>query len=132
MAKTITQTTTHLITTDTDFAKPSAKVKQAQGMQLPIVTLEWLEDCLAQSTKLDETSYALDATATATGLTAPSTASVAGSRKRAVSTDDEDDDSQPPPQPKKKGATAASSKGKAKAQPAAPPAPDLKMTVRTV
>lgn len=128
LSKTVTQSTTHLITTETDFAKPSAKVKQARGMQLPIVSLDWLEECLAQSTKLAEDSYPLGSTA---GSANGNGTSVAGSKKRAASV--ASDDSQTALQPKKKVASGASKKAAAASQPASQAssskAPDLKMTV---
>jgi poly [ADP-ribose] polymerase len=43
LSKTITSTTTHLVTNDADFVKPSTKVKQAQSHDLHIVSLAWLE-----------------------------------------------------------------------------------------
>jgi len=46
LAKSVTKATTHLITNDADFAKPSAKVKQAQSNDIHIVNVTWLEDCL--------------------------------------------------------------------------------------
>jgi poly [ADP-ribose] polymerase len=43
LSKTVTSSTTHLVTTDVDFVKPSTKVKQAQSHGLHIVSLAWLE-----------------------------------------------------------------------------------------
>ncbi|KXJ92012.1 hypothetical protein Micbo1qcDRAFT_162088, partial [Microdochium bolleyi] len=46
LAKSITAATTHLVTTEDDFKKPSTKVVNAQSKGLPIVSFQWLEDTL--------------------------------------------------------------------------------------
>jgi poly [ADP-ribose] polymerase len=106
LAKTVTNTVTHLVTTETDFAKPSAKVKQAQSHDLHIVKLSWLEDCLEQTKHLDEDAYTF---AGSTPALAP--ASVNASlppRKRTVvpADDSEDDQSQKQPAKRAKSANA--------------------------
>jgi hypothetical protein len=108
LARTINEGTTYLITTDADYAKPSAKVKQAQSQDIRILRLAWLEDCLAQATKLSEDSYGFEAADDAVpdpppAAPAAATNGKAGSRKRtaAVIKDDSEDD-KAPPQPKKK------------------------------
>jgi poly [ADP-ribose] polymerase len=100
LAKSVNKSTTHLVTTDVDFAKPSAKVKQAQSHDLHVVKLAWLEDCLDQSTRLSEDGYSFDGSDSVPG---PSAAAVNGSRKRSAAADD--DESQL--QPKKKGKAAS-------------------------
>jgi poly [ADP-ribose] polymerase 2/3/4 len=97
LAKSVNKSTTHLVTTDVDFAKPSAKVKQAQANDLHIVKLAWLEDCLDQATRLSEDDYALGGSGS---VPASAPAAVNGSRKRSA----DDDESQS--QPKKKGKAA--------------------------
>jgi poly [ADP-ribose] polymerase len=95
LTKTVTASTTHLITTDTDYEKLSAKVKQAKSHDVQIVKLQWLEDCLDQSKKLCEGDYSFDSMPAA-----PTTNGKAnGSRKR--SADDADDDPQAQPSKKK-------------------------------
>lgn len=126
LSKTITQLTTHLIATETDFAKPSAKVKQAHAMQLAVVSFDWLEECLAQTTRLAEASYRLGSTAGSANGNGTGT-SVAGSRKRAASV--ASDDSQAAPQPKKKVANTTSKKAATASQASSSKAPDLKLTV---
>ncbi|KAI1269123.1 PARP-domain-containing protein [Xylariaceae sp. FL1019] len=49
LSKTVSATTTHLVTTRTDFDKPSAKVASARASSIPIVSFEWLEQCLAEN-----------------------------------------------------------------------------------
>ncbi|KAH8161571.1 hypothetical protein CIB48_g6671 [Xylaria polymorpha] len=101
LAKSVSASTTHLVTTEADYQKPSAKVKSAQANGIPIVTLQWLEDCLDQNIRLDEATYGLAPQPQA--QVASSTRSN-GSRKRAASetAQNGNDDSQPS-QPKKKG-----------------------------
>jgi hypothetical protein len=105
LVKTVNDSTTHLVTTDIDLAKPSAKVKQAQSHDARIVKLAWLEDCLEQGMRLSENAYTFDAP---DSVPDPPTVIVNGkahgSRKR-TDDDAEDDDSQSQPQPKKRSKT---------------------------
>ncbi|KAI0543174.1 poly polymerase catalytic domain-containing protein [Xylaria digitata] len=99
LAKSVSASTTHLVTTETDYQKPSTKVKSAQANGIPIVTFEWLEQCFSQNLHLKEDTY---------GFTPQSQPQVDGSakprssRKRQASPAAENDngDSQQP-QPKK-------------------------------
>ncbi|KAI0478016.1 poly polymerase catalytic domain-containing protein [Xylaria cf. heliscus] len=107
LAKSVSASTTQLVTTEADYNKPSVKVKSAQANGIPIVTFQWLEDCLAQNTRLDEATYAL---ASQSQSQSQSQAQVNGStrsngsRKRAASqTPQNGNDDIKPPQPKKKG-----------------------------
>ncbi|KAF3060975.1 Poly [ADP-ribose] polymerase 2 [Daldinia childiae] len=59
LAKSVTATTTHLISTDSDYSKPSIKVKAAQSLGVPIVTFQWLEDSLNQTARMAESSYGI-------------------------------------------------------------------------
>ena len=120
LAKTVNKSTTHLVTTDIDFAKPSAKVKQAQSHDLHIVKLAWLEDCLDQSTRLSEGGYSFDGSDSVPG---PSAAAVNGSRKRSAAADD--DESQL--QPKKKGKTASTNGSQMQSQQAVKSTAELKL-----
>ncbi|KAE8441035.1 hypothetical protein EG329_006072 [Mollisiaceae sp. DMI_Dod_QoI] len=90
LSKTINKSTTHLVTTDADFAKPSTKVKQARSHDLHIVKLSWLEDCLDQSTKLSEDDYMFDAPGHA--LAPASVNANLAPRKRTVVVIDADND----------------------------------------
>ncbi|KAI1754104.1 poly polymerase catalytic domain-containing protein [Xylaria castorea] len=101
LAKSVSASTTHLVTTETDYQKPSAKVKSAQANDIPIVPFQWLEDCFSQNTRLDEATYGL---ASQSQAQVSGSAQSNGSRKRAASqvAQNGNGDSQPP-QPKKKG-----------------------------
>ncbi len=50
-ASSVTQDTTHLITTLADFNKLSAKVVKAKDFGIHIVDIEWLNDCVATNAK---------------------------------------------------------------------------------
>lgn len=50
----VTDDTTHLIATETDYDKPSPKVSQAQSLGIHIVTLEWLQTCETQNARASE------------------------------------------------------------------------------
>lgn len=57
LSKTVISTTTHLVTTEADYGKPSAKVKTAESHDIGIVPLEWLQECLSQNKRLNEDDY---------------------------------------------------------------------------
>ncbi|KAI0111590.1 PARP-domain-containing protein [Daldinia grandis] len=59
LAKSVTATTTHLISTDSDYNKPSIKVKAAQSLGVPIVTFQWLVDSFNQTARMTESSYCI-------------------------------------------------------------------------
>ncbi|TGJ87485.1 hypothetical protein E0Z10_g1303 [Xylaria hypoxylon] len=104
LAKSVSASTTHLVTTETDYQKPSAKVKSAQANGIPIVTFEWLEDCLGQNTYLKEDAYGFTSQSQpqANRSTRPKS-----SRKRPASqttqNDNDDINDNQQPQPTKKG-----------------------------
>ncbi|KAI1505358.1 poly polymerase catalytic domain-containing protein [Biscogniauxia marginata] len=94
LTKSVTASTTHLVPSEADYNKPSAKVKTAQSNSVPIVSFQWLQDCLAQMTRLDESTYSLDSSAQL---------QTNGSRKRsATKTPADDADDTESQQPKKK------------------------------
>ncbi|KAI3331669.1 PARP-domain-containing protein [Xylariaceae sp. AK1471] len=102
LAKSVSTSTTHLVTTEADYQKPSAKVKSAQANDIPIVTFQWLEDCFTQNTHLAESAY--EFVSQTRDQTSGSVQQLNGSRKRsAPQTPQSDNDSNAPPQPKKKG-----------------------------
>ena len=122
LAKSITTATTHLITTESDFAKPSAKVKQAQEHDISIVKLAWLDDCFDQSTRMSEKDYILGTSAVPTAPTPINITSSGNtgipSRKRSITTasvtnNPTDGSDGSPAQPQKKTKAANSSKAKA-------------------
>jgi poly [ADP-ribose] polymerase len=103
LAKTVNNSTTHLVTTDIDFAKPSAKVKQAQSLDVRIVKLAWLDDCLGQATRLSEDAYSFDAPDPVPDPpTVIANGKASGSRKRTVATSDDAEEDESQSQPKKK------------------------------
>ena len=127
----VTKDTTHLITIQADYDKPSTKVKAAKDQGTHIVGLEWLQDCLSSSAKEDETKYLFNAPSASThtapvvaansaaaqapkapqanGSSAPQAKPSRG-RKRAASPPPPTSPSSPAPQAKKKkGATNSKS-----------------------
>lgn len=103
LAKSVTAATTHLVATEADYNKLSAKVKTAKSNDVPIVSFQWLEDCLDQTARVAENSYSFAARAVT-----PSPSPVASNSRKRTSTqkaandDDDDDDVQPKPQKKSK------------------------------
>lgn len=77
IAKTVNAETTYLVSTQADVDKQSTKVKAAQKHDTPIVTLEWLDACVASGAEEDANDYLLSANA------APS--QKANGKKRAAS-----------------------------------------------
>jgi poly [ADP-ribose] polymerase len=49
IASGIADNTTHLLATEKDFESKSAKVKAATSHNIPIVTIDWLEECESTS-----------------------------------------------------------------------------------
>jgi poly [ADP-ribose] polymerase len=88
LSKTVNSSTTHLITTETDFEKLSGKVKQAKSHDVQIVKLSWLEDCLDKAARLKEDDYRFNVTAAAS----TANGKVDVSRKRAA--DESENESQ--------------------------------------
>ncbi|KAI1166566.1 PARP-domain-containing protein [Nemania serpens] len=111
LAKSVSLSTTYLVTTEADWKKPSIKVQSAEANRVPIVSLQWLEDCLAQNTCVKEDAYVFlyqsQAQAQANGSAATDNA-----RKRSASQTVQDDGEGQPPQPKKGKADNDKSKEK--------------------
>ncbi|KAF1943928.1 PARP-domain-containing protein [Clathrospora elynae] len=82
VASSVTADTTHLIATDKDFETKSTKIKAATSHNVPIVTIEWLDECESTDSKVDETPYLLSSAAAA--APAPAQKQANGSKKRAV------------------------------------------------
>ena len=100
---TVTADTNFLIATEKDYKGESTKTKAATTHNVPVVTLDWLEETESSNAKADETKYLLSSSAapaaaastTATASTsAPPPAQTNGSKKRAASPD-----ASPPPAP---------------------------------
>ncbi|KAI5919482.1 poly polymerase catalytic domain-containing protein [Camillea tinctor] len=103
LVKSVTASTTCLVASETDYNKPSVKVQTAKTNNVPIVTFQWLHDCLGQMLRLDESKYSHDSTAQP---------QVNESRKRSATKSSTDDAANAQPeQPKKKArATRAGSR----------------------
>ncbi|EMD94638.1 hypothetical protein COCHEDRAFT_1191475 [Bipolaris maydis C5] len=78
IASSVTANTTHLIATEKDYESNSTKTKAAAAHNVPVVTIEWLDECESKGSKVDETQYLLSSG------TAP--AQKNGSNKRPAST----------------------------------------------
>jgi len=59
----VTLDTTQLIASEADYGKGSAKVKKAQSLQIPIVTISWLLDCETNDARPAEADYQVGAEA---------------------------------------------------------------------
>ncbi|OCK89438.1 PARP-domain-containing protein [Cenococcum geophilum 1.58] len=57
ITKSITDDTTHLVTTQRDYDKSSTKVNAAREHNLHIVSLAWIEHCLSATSKVAEKAY---------------------------------------------------------------------------
>ncbi|KAG4428497.1 hypothetical protein IFR05_016017, partial [Cadophora sp. M221] len=125
LAKAVNADTTHLVTTESEVAKPSTKVTQAKSHDVLIVTMAWLEDCSDQGVKLDESDYSFGGPAPATptvsappppkGQTNGKGKAKATKKRAAAVVDDDDEEEEDKPQPKKvtKPAGAVDSNGDA-------------------
>ncbi|KAI0099072.1 poly polymerase catalytic domain-containing protein [Nemania sp. FL0031] len=107
LAKTVSASTTHLVTTEADYQKPSAKVKSAQANGIPIVTFQWLEDCFAQTSLLDGDAYSFDNSDSQSQAPVNGSTKTNGSRKRSAPQSDQTKDGDQSSQPKKKGKAKA-------------------------
>ncbi|KAL5115482.1 hypothetical protein ACEQ8H_006623 [Pleosporales sp. CAS-2024a] len=76
----VTVDTHMLISTEKDFESNSTKVKAAETHNVPVVTLDWLDECESTDSKVDESLYLLSSSTT---LAAAPTQS----KKRAASSD---------------------------------------------
>ena len=57
--KSVSASTTRLVATGTDSRQPPVNVRAAQASGIPIVTFEWLEDCLDREKRMNEQAYTL-------------------------------------------------------------------------
>lgn len=57
LAGSIADDTTHLVTVQRDYEKPSVKVKAALENNVHVISYEWVKECLATNSKVSETSY---------------------------------------------------------------------------
>ncbi|KAF1961008.1 PARP-domain-containing protein [Byssothecium circinans] len=77
VAKNITHATNVLVSTPADVKKSSKKVQDAESNHIPIVSIDWLDECASQLKVVDTDSYLID-------NSAPPTANDKG-KKRAAS-----------------------------------------------
>jgi poly [ADP-ribose] polymerase len=54
IAASVTANTTHLVATEKDYESNSTKVKAAATHDVPVVTIEWVDECESKGTLLDE------------------------------------------------------------------------------
>ena len=81
VASKVTTDTSILISTDKDFESKSTKVAAAIENDVPIVTIDWLDETESSNAKVDEKQYLLNTPATSTVASAPAT----NGKKRAAS-----------------------------------------------
>ncbi|KAI0521356.1 poly polymerase catalytic domain-containing protein [Xylaria bambusicola] len=106
--KSVSDSTTHLVSSTADFNKPSTKVIAARTKGIPIVTFEWLEDCLDRQKHMNEKAYTLPQNDTASATTTDNADGIdvsirtRGTRKRQAP-ETGGGDTQPPQAKKGKG-----------------------------
>ena len=105
LAKSVTADTTHLVTTEADYNKPSAKVKSAKTHSVSIVNFQWIQDCLDKTARVPEDDYSFEPSLATPSVSPPAKTS----RKRTATQSDtkEDKDSKPQPQKKSKSVVAS-------------------------
>ena len=101
-------TTTHLIATEVDFKKRTAKVVAADDNKLPIVTVDWLLECEKDNTRAPEADFALNST-TSLPVRTNGTTQVTGS-KRPLSPDPNASDNDAAPKTKTRATKASKAK----------------------
>ncbi|KAH7081044.1 poly polymerase catalytic domain-containing protein [Paraphoma chrysanthemicola] len=85
VASKVTADTTFLIATEKDYESNSTKAKAASAHNVPVVTLEWLEECESTDAKVDETHYLLSSSTASAAAPATASSQTNGSKKRAAS-----------------------------------------------
>jgi len=140
LAKTVTADTTYLISTKADVEKESVKVKAALKHGIPIVSIDWLDECAASSSHEDPKAFLLtnassSAPASASAsASAPAPTATRQSRSKAATASANASQAPPPAPAPTPAAAAPTQKGKGKRRaaspaPSPPPpatAPDLK------
>ncbi|VBB74967.1 Putative poly [ADP-ribose] polymerase 2 [Podospora comata] len=107
----VTEDTTHLVATEADFNKPSAKVTKAQTLGIPIVSFEWLSLSEQKNRKQAEDDFTLGGTAST---------KISTSRKRAAADSTSDTETVAPPAKKSKDGNAKVENGDVKVEDAPP------------
>ncbi|KAF9695564.1 hypothetical protein EKO04_006328 [Ascochyta lentis] len=88
IATKVTADTSILIATDKDFEAKSTKVAAAIANNVPIVTIDWLDETESKNVKADETQHLLSTPSTSAQASAPAPAplsAAANGKKRAAS-----------------------------------------------
>jgi poly [ADP-ribose] polymerase 2/3/4 len=108
-ATNIDKSTTHLISTQVDFDKPTAKVKKARDLDIHIVSYDWLTTCAKDNKRHAEDEFSLPHP----GPTRPATSAKANG-KRPASPDGADsaDNSGPPSKKPKANGSNTRTRGK--------------------
>lgn len=119
----ITKDTTHLITVQADYDKPSTKVKAAKGQGIHIVSLPWLQDCLSSGSKEDETKYLFNAPSTSAASATAAVTTSAASAAAAVTTSSASQAQSAPPVSQPNGSPSSQPRAKRPRKRAASPSP---------
>lgn len=98
IASKVASDTDILVATEKDFEAKTTKIAAALSNNVPIVSLDWLEETEASNAKADETQYSLDKSNKPTATSAPA----ANGKKRAASASNSPAPSQDASQPKKR------------------------------
>lgn len=98
IASKVSSETDILIATEKDFEAKTTKVAAALSNNIPIVSLDWLDETETSNVKADETQYSLDTTNNSTTASAPT----ANGKKRAASASNSPSSTQDASQSKKR------------------------------
>ncbi|KAM7187105.1 poly-ribose polymerase [Rhypophila sp. PSN 637] len=127
VASSVVADTTHLVTTETDYKKNSAKVAKAKTLNIPIVNLDWLEQSAQNGSRDAEKGYAFDSSSqdddgeddkntAASNSNSQNTTNGKAARKRATPATAASDDEAAPKTKKTKGGKSADDDGDVKMQ----------------
>ncbi|KAL1897016.1 hypothetical protein Sste5346_004219 [Sporothrix stenoceras] len=101
----VTSDATQLVVTPANYKRPTAKVMAAKKLDIPIVNVQWLLDCVSDNAMQSETNYLLDKPATPAAAPAPAAAAASAPAS--------------PPGPAPAVAAPPATKGRKRAAPAA-------------
>ena len=83
-SSTITAQVTHLIATEDEFERDSAKIKNAKKYKIPILSEDWLDKVEEDGSRPDESGYTIGSSVEKRGHS--------NKKRKVVVEDDEDDD----------------------------------------
>lgn len=106
LAGSIADSTTHLVTVQRDYDKPSVKVKAALEKNVQIINYDWVKECVASNSKVPEKNYLF----TSLLVDVPSQSN--GLLKREPSADISADENVKPPTKKQKSSNDSKTVGK--------------------